>query len=317
VDRELTAYPGDRQLLQSLGTQSILALPLPGKDRAVGAISLAMVQRERAWTEAEVQELRLVAEVFSNVLRRQDAEAEMDRHAQEAAHAGRVATLGELAASLAHELNQPLTAILSNANAARRFLEAAPPNLQEVREILADIAADDRRASDVIQRIRAMLRKGELDRRGLDLNELVTDAVRLVSSDAVLRQVRIDEQLADSAIQISGDRVQLQQVVINLLLNGLDVSAGLAHPRRIVIGTGARNREATVTLRDWGSGIPTEALSHIFEPFFTTKRAGLGMGLSISRSIVEAHGGRIWAANNSDGGATVGFAIPRSDGPPA
>jgi signal transduction histidine kinase len=317
VDRELTAYPGDRQLLQSLGTQSILALPLPGKDRPVGAISLAMVQRERAWTEAEVQELRLVAEVFSNVLRRQDAEAEMDRHAQEAAHAGRVATLGELAASLAHELNQPLTAILSNANAARRFLEAAPPNLQEVREILADIAADDRRASDVIQRIRAMLRKGELDRRGLDLNELVTDAVRLVSSDAVLRQVRIDEQLADSAIQISGDRVQLQQVVINLLLNGLDVSAGLAHPRRIVIGTGVLNQEATVTLRDWGSGIPTEALSHIFEPFFTTKRAGLGMGLSISRSIVEAHGGRIWAANNSDGGATVGFAIPRSDGPPA
>jgi C4-dicarboxylate-specific signal transduction histidine kinase len=119
------------------------------------------------------------------------------------------------------------------------------------------------------------------------------------------------------AIQISGDRVQLQQVVINLLLNGLDVSAGLAHPRRIVIGTGVLNQEATVTLRDWGSGIPTEALSHIFEPFFTTKRAGLGMGLSISRSIVEAHGGRIWAANNSDGGATVGFAIPRSDGPPA
>jgi C4-dicarboxylate-specific signal transduction histidine kinase len=316
VDRELTAYPGDRQLLQSLGTRSVLALPLPGKDRAVGAISLGMVQRERVWTDAEVQELRLVAEVFSNVLRRQDAEAEMDRQAQEAAHAGRVATLGELAASLAHELNQPLTAILSNANAARRFLEAEPPDLKEVREILADIAADDRRASEVIQRMRAMLRKGELDRRVLDLNELVTDAVRLVSSDAVLRQVRIDEQLATSVIQIIGDRVQLQQVVINLLLNGLDVSAELSHPRRIVIGTGAWNQEATVTLRDWGPGIPTEALAHIFEPFYTTKRAGLGMGLSISRSIVEAHGGRIWAANNSDGGATVGFAIPRSDGPP-
>jgi C4-dicarboxylate-specific signal transduction histidine kinase len=316
VDRELTGYPADQRLLQGLGTRSVLALPLPGKDRAVGVISLGMLQRERLWTDAEVQELRLVAQVFSNVLRRQDAEAEMDRQAQEAAHASRVATLGELAASLAHELNQPLTAILSNANAARRFLDAEPPDLKEVRDSLADIAADDRRASEVIQRIRAMLRKGELERRALDLDELVTDAARLVLSDAVLRQVRIDEHLGASVVPVFGDRVQLQQVILNLLLNGLDASAELPHPRRIVIATGAWNQEATVTVRDWGPGIPTGALAYIFEPFYTTTRTGLGMGLSISRSIVEAHGGRIWAANNSDGGASVGFAIPGNGGFP-
>lgn len=315
VDRELTAHPEDRSLLQGLGTRSVLALPLPGKDRAVGAISLAMLRRERVWKDAEVQELRLVAEVFSNVLRRQDAEAEMDRQAHEAAHASRVATLGELAASLAHELNQPLTAILSNANAATRFLDAEPPDLQEIRESLADIAADDRRASEVIQRMRIMLRKGELERRPLDLNELVTDTVRLVSSDAVLRQVRVEEALGPTPAAVVGDRVQLQQVVLNILLNGLDASADAPHPRRISITTAAGSRDATVTVRDWGGGIPSDALMRIFEPFFTTKRTGLGMGLSISRSIVEAHGGRIWAVNNSDGGVTVSFAIPFAGGP--
>jgi two-component system sensor kinase FixL len=255
--------------------------------------------------------------VFSNVLRRQDAEAETDRQAQKAAHASRVATLGELAASLAHELNQPLTAILSNANAATRFLDAESPDFQEIREALADIAADDRRASDIILRMRAMLRKGDLERRPLDLNALVTDALRLAASDAVLRQVRVDEQLAAGLAPVMGDPVQLQQVVLNLLLNGLDASAELPHPRSLVIATSGGPSETRVTLRDWGPGIPPGALKHIFEPFFTTKATGLGMGLSISRSIVEAHGGRIWAANNEDGGATVGFTLPCSDGTPA
>ena len=314
VDRELTDYPADRELLRRLGTRSVLALPLPGKDRALGAISLGMLQRERVWTDAEVQELTLVAEVFSNVLRRQDAEAEIDRQSQVAAHASRVATLGELAASLAHELNQPLTAILSNANAARRFLEADPPDLAEVRSTLADIAADDRRASDIIARMRAMLRRGELVRRPLDLNELVADAVRLAAGDAVLKQVRIDTRLASSLPPVEGDPVQLQQVVLNLVLNGLDASADQPHPRFVTLTTARSGEEVSVSLRDRGKGIPVNALKRIFEPFYTTKDSGLGMGLSISRSIVEAHGGRIWAANNEDGGATVAFAIPVKNG---
>ena len=314
VDRELTGFPADRELLQRLGTRSVLALPLPGKDRAVGAISLGMVQRERTWSDGEVQELTLVAEVFSNVLRRQDAEAEIDRQSQVAAHASRVATLGELAASLAHELNQPLTAILSNANAARRFLDATPPNLAEVRSTLADIAADDRRASDIITRMRAMLRRGELERRPLNLNDLVVDAVRLAAGDAVMRQVRIDTRLAPAIPPIEGDPVQLQQVVLNLVLNGLDASAEQPHPRIVTLTTAGNGEEASVSLRDRGAGIPDNALKRIFEPFYTTKDSGLGMGLSISRSIVEAHGGRIWATNNDDGGATVAFAIPVSNG---
>jgi signal transduction histidine kinase len=251
---------------------------------------------------------------LTDVTEQKQAELAAQRSRQELAHFTRVSTMGELTASLAHELNQPLAGILTNAQAARRFLDATPPALGELREILTDIVEDDRRAGEVIQRLRDLLRKGEPQRVLLDLHTVIHDVIKLVASDALIRNVTIDLEFVDEPVVVSGDRVQLQQVVLNLLLNAMEATTeGQGRDRRIVIRTLAEPHDMVrVSLQDAGSGIRegTEAL--IFEPFYTTKSAGMGMGLSIARSIVEAHGGRIAAARNPTQGATVSFTLPRA-----
>jgi C4-dicarboxylate-specific signal transduction histidine kinase len=243
---------------------------------------------------------------------RKRAEVEAQMHRAEAAHASRAATLGELAAGLAHELNQPLAAILTNVQASRRLLTSQPPRIEVLREILDDIAADDVRAAEIIRRMRALLKKGPMDVQPLDLNELTGDVLRLVASDAILRRVRVHPQLEPDLPGITGDRVQLQQVILNLVVNGLEAMSDTLPARRHLVIRTAQPEESWVeiTVRDHGPGISAEALSRIYEPFFSTKRDGLGMGLSICRSIAEAHGGRLQASNHPDGGATVAFGLP-------
>jgi signal transduction histidine kinase len=240
------------------------------------------------------------------------AELESERHRAELAHVVRVATMGELAASVAHELNQPLTAILSNAQAGRRLLERPEPDLLEIRDILLDIGENDRRAGEILRRMRALLRKGELEVLPVDLNELVREVARLMSSDVRLRQVDLALDLDQQIPHVRGDRIQLQQVVLNLVLNGIEALAGSQSPERSVrIRTRVpASGLAELAVSDSGDGIAPGAMQHLFEAFYTTKPHGLGMGLSIARTIVEAHGGRIWAANNPGRGATVGFALP-------
>jgi two-component system, LuxR family, sensor kinase FixL len=240
------------------------------------------------------------------------AELESERRGAELAHVLRVATLGDLATTLAHEVSQPLTAILSNAQAARRMLDRPDPDLAEIRDILIDIGENDRRASEVILRMRTLIKKGEFALMPVDLNALVRDVIRFLGGNAQLRHATLGVELDPSIPQLRGDRVQLQQVVLNLLLNGLEAMAeSPTRKRSVVIRTAMRHAgDAELAVCDSGDGIPSETFDRLFEPFYTTKPRGLGMGLSIARTIVEAHGGRIWAANNPGRGATVGFTLP-------
>ena len=243
---------------------------------------------------------------------RKKAELELREQRGELAHVARISTMGELAASLAHELNQPLTAILSNAQAALRFLTAKPADLEEVRDILEDIVKDNSRAGEVIRRMRALVKKEALEFSTLDLANLIRDIVVLVHSDAILQNIQVDFDLEDNLSPVLGDKVQLQQVVLNLLLNAFDAMKGCpASERQVKLLAKERGSDfIEVAVSDYGTGLSGSKLDKIFEPFFTTKGEGLGMGLSICRSIVEAHGGRLWAENNPARGATFYFTVP-------
>jgi two-component system sensor kinase FixL len=229
-----------------------------------------------------------------------------------------VNTLGELSSSLAHELTHPVTAILSNAQAAQRFLDAGEVDLNEVREILNDIVAEDQRAGEVIHRLRRLLRKGEPQKHcdDVDLNEVIRDVLRLMRSDLINQNVTVDTDLAQNLPPVTGDRVQLQQVLLNLALNACEAMADCdSSERQMLISSQSENGTVGVSVTDRGGGILKEKLEHVFERFFTTKKQGMGLGLSICRTIIDAHRGKIWATNNSDRGATFHFSLPivRSD----
>jgi signal transduction histidine kinase len=246
--------------------------------------------------------------------RRRRVELELQRNRVELAHVTRVATVGELTTSVAHELNQPLGAILSNAEAAEMFLAANPPALDEVRDILADIRKDDQRASEVIRRMRNLLRKHDLAPKSIEINEAVEEVLRLLSIDASARKVAMKFERTAGIPSVWCDPVHFQQVVLNLVLNGMEAMAGLPEEKRqVVVRTGpANNGTVKIVVADSGPGIPVDSLPKLFEPFFTTKKEGMGMGLSIARTIIEAHHGKIWAENNSEVGATFYFTVPVS-----
>jgi PAS domain S-box-containing protein len=249
----------------------------------------------------------------ADVSERKRSELEAARQRDEMAHLARVAMLGELSGSLAHELNQPLSAILSNAQAAQRFLARDPPQLDRVTEILADIVKSDKRAGAVITRLRSLLRKEESQHEPVDINEVVQEVLALMRSDFLNRQVSVHAELAPRIPVVSGDRVQLQQVLLNLLVNGCDAMAGREAQRDLVVRSeSAPGGNVKVSVADRGTGIPPEDLERIFEPFVTTKPQGMGLGLAVCRSIVKAHNGRLWAANDPDGGAILAIELPAS-----
>jgi C4-dicarboxylate-specific signal transduction histidine kinase len=289
-----------------------VAVPLLVGGAVVGGLVFSTVGAERARSDELMQQLRLLGEVFANALSRKQGELEAQRLRQELTHIGRVSALGELTASLAHELSQPLTAILSNAQAAQLLLEADVVDLEKVREFLSDIVAEDKRAAAVIHRLRVLLKKGDPEFVPLDLNDIVGEVAWLMRSDAIIRNVPIGLELADDLPRVRGDRVQLQQVVLNLVLNGLEAMREPgAGDRTLVIRT-ARDGTAAVAVavRDSGIGIDEKELDRLFQPLYTTKAEGLGMGLAIARTIVDAHGGQFGAANNVNGGATFHFTLP-------
>jgi two-component system sensor kinase FixL len=280
----------------------------------VGGLVFSTVGADRARSDELIQWLQLLGEVFANALARKQGELEAQRLRQDLTHIGRVSAMGEFAASLAHELNQPLTAILSNAQAAQRFLAADVVDLEQMREILSDIVADDKRAGDVIRRLRVLLRKSDPEHASLDLNGVVGEVAGLVRSDAVLRNVAMSLELAPALPRVRGDRVQLQQVVLNLVLNGFEAMREPgAGERTLVIRTAREDAAAVrVEVQDSGVGVDEEDVDRMFQPLYTTKAEGLGMGLTIARTIVDAHGGRLGAANNAHGGATFHFTLPVS-----
>jgi two-component system, LuxR family, sensor kinase FixL len=231
------------------------------------------------------------------------------------AHASRVALLGELTASIAHEINQPLGAILSNAEAAELLLEAESPPLDEVRKILADIRTDDLRASEIIRHIRLLTRKRVMQMESLDANEVAGQAVRLMEAEARRRNVSLCTKFTAAPAAIFGHRVHLQQVLMNLLLNGMEAMADTPESeRRLFVRTATNGqRRVEISVTDSGRGIPPEKLPRLFESFFTTKENGMGLGLAIARSIIDSHEGQIFAENNSDVGATFRFDLPVND----
>ncbi len=236
----------------------------------------------------------------------------VEKASRDLAHASRVASLGELTASIAHEINQPLGAILSNADAAELLLESESPPLDEVRKILADIRNDDIRASEIIRHIRLLTRKRGMQMAALELNDVTAEVIRLMEAEAQRRHVSLDTEFSAVPVMIFGDRVHLQQVLMNLILNGMEAMAGAPEPeRRLFVRTAINGeRRVEISVTDSGRGIPPEKLPRLFDSFFTTKEDGMGLGLAIARSIIDAHRGRISAENNPEGGATFRFELP-------
>ena len=304
----------DRETYRALNIRSHVEVPLTSGGALLGSLMFSALGAERVWPDELVQRLQLLAEVFANILSRRQSDIELQQLRQDLAHVGRVSTVGELTASLAHELNQPLTAILSNAEAAQDVLDVEPTNLRELREILTDIVEDDRRAVEVIHRLRGLLKKGRLELVPLDANEVVGEVARLVGGDVLLRKVQVRLELAEQLPSVQGDRVQVQQVILNLILNALQAMGESAiADRLLVLRTGADGASAVeIAVEDSGTGVDESDMEQIFQAFHTTKPDGMGMGLAISRSVVEAHGGRLTARNNPGGGATFSFTLPVS-----
>ena len=258
--------------------------------------------------------------VSMDVTARKQAEAsaaqereELQKKRAELEHVARVATLGELTATVAHEIAQPLAAILANSSAGIDFLDAPEPDLREARAALSDICADTERAAEVIRRLRDMLKRDTPGFTSLDLNQLIRDVDRIVHGDAVAHKVTVELDLSPGVLPVKADNVQLQQVMLNLMLNAFSAmgEAQLDGARRLIVRTKSIDASnVLVELQDSGTGIAPEKLESIFDPFITSKRDGLGIGLAISRTIVERHGGKVWAANNPDRGATFSITLP-------
>ena len=244
--------------------------------------------------------------------RRRTAEVEARQRMAELAHMNRHATVGELSASLAHEINQPLGAILAHAETAELMINSSSPNMDGIKEILADIKRDDQRAGEIIRRLRSILKKTPSEVKDLDLNEVVSEVFDFLSVQASARKITISNVPAPQELQVQGDRIQIQQVILNLIVNGMDAVSDASDGQRRIIGRTAQLDAAfaEVSISDFGPGISAGDLEKVFDPFFTTKTKGLGMGLSIARTIIEAHGGRIWAENQATGGAVFRLVLP-------
>ncbi len=269
------------------------------RDESSAPVAILIINNditERKWAEAEARE---------NDRRYRDMQTAL-------AHANRVATMGQLTASIAHEVNQPLAAVLSNAEACLRWLDRGTPDLDGVRRSVEWIIDDGNRASEVIRRIRALANKTDIEKAPLDINDVIREVIALVHRELTSRQVSLRMELAPALPMILGDRVQLQQVIINLVMNGIEAMRSITdRPRELVIlSRQDETQQVLVSVTDCGVGISAENADRLFNPFFTTKSGGMGMGLSICRSIMEAHDGRLWTAANVPHGATFQFTLP-------
>jgi C4-dicarboxylate-specific signal transduction histidine kinase len=288
---------------------SVLMLPLRVDGRAVGVLSLTH-PHSQAWTAQVIGDLRTVGGIVATAVVRARAAASSRAQLETLAHVDRVAGLGEAAASIAHELSQPLAAILSNAEVAHQLLALPAPPLQEVREILADVMADDERAGGIIRNMRTTLRKRRVEATPVHVNVVAAEIRRLVAHDARMRRTTVELELGQGVPLVCIDETQLKQVLLNLVVNAVDAMSGATLRQPVHLRTSARDDGAVIEVRDFGPGIAPDVLPRLFDPFFTTKADGLGVGLAISRSIVEAVGGRISAGQADGPGAVFRIWLP-------
>jgi signal transduction histidine kinase len=312
---DLTALEGDRRddywiTLVNAGFRTCLVMPLL-RDNELGIITLGRRQVQ-PFTDKQISlfgDFAAQAAIALESTRRERQYREMQ---SELARANRVTTMGELTASIAHEIKQPIATARTNAAAALRFLDKSPPDVAEVREALTCIVNDSDRAGDIVDRIGSLVKKAPSRKEVIDLNAAILEVITLTHSEAVKTGVTVGTQLAGELPPIQGDRVQLQQVMLNLIVNAIQSMSGVADGNReLHISTVSIEPEGVcVALRDTGHGLRAESLPRLFEPFYTTKPEGMGMGLSICRSIIEAHGGRLWATRCEPRGALFQFTIP-------
>ncbi len=301
----------DLESFRMHGPKSNVTIPLLANGHVFGALAFATLDEQRSWSEEEIAELKLVARIIGNVLGQQRAEDRAEQLGAEIAYSTRAAMLGELTAALAHELNQPLTAILSNAQAARRFIATGMIDAAELRAILDDIIRDDKRAGGVIHNLRAMLNNVPVVSESCSLNDLVREVGEFLNGEMLGQRIELRKALEPGLPCVLAAPVEIQQVLVNLLLNAAHAMKDTPREARYIeIETRSENGTAKLSIRDHGCGIPEEHLHRIFNPFYSTKPSGLGMGLAICRRLIESHGGRINARNHESGGAIFSFSLP-------
>ncbi|HVN33153.1 MAG TPA: ATP-binding protein [Thermoanaerobaculaceae bacterium] len=303
----------EREYCVKVGMRSQLTIPFMVGDRVIGAIGFSSFRREVQWTPHVVRSLRLISEVFANALARKQAADQEVKLREQLAHSARVNAMGEVVASVAHEVNQPLFAIVTNARAAGQLLSRPVPDLAEIGAALEDIVQDANRASATIARIRSFLQRRPTEHLPVDVNGLVETVTNFLGAEMTRRGVKLARVLGESVPVVQGDGVQLQQVLVNLLMNAADAMEGIDPTQRVIdIQTVAEggDRWIRIDVGDQGPGLDPGTRRRLFEAFFTTKPNGLGMGLAIARSIVEAHGGRIQPLERAGPGTTMQVWLP-------
>ncbi len=308
----------DVQFVSPMGAKSNLTIPMKVGGKIIGAVAFGSISRERIWSSSTVRRLELVAEIFGSALERKREMASVRRLEKQLYRVSSVAMLGELTASLVHELNQPMTAILSNAQAARRMVAADSLDVEELKATLDDIARDDERAVEIIRWVRGLFSGGQSEKSPVRPEDVLIDVERILKHDALARGVAFRRQVKPPLPAVFANRAQLTQALINLIMNAFDAVAENDHSRREVVVSAAmaENDQLSLTVCDSGKGIDSRLLPKLFDAFFTTRSNGMGMGLAIARTIVENHGGKLRAFANRDCGSTFEIALPTAETAP-
>jgi C4-dicarboxylate-specific signal transduction histidine kinase len=298
-------------LVVFMATALLISRLMSQRKRAEEALQKVLGELELKVQERTAELAKANDELRSEIIERQRAQEALQKAQAELAHVSRLMTLGELTASISHEVNQPIAAIVTNGQVSLRLLALETPRPDDLRDTVERIVRDAHRASEVIQRIRALAKRSEPQMLALNLNDVVSESVLLVHREVLSHGVSLRTELASALPPVLGDRVQLQQVIINLLINGVEAMASITdRPRELLVRSRHEADHVHVAVRDSGVGIDSVTAEQLFSAFFTTKPSGMGMGLSISRSIIRAHGGRLWVSPNPDHGAAFQFTVP-------